>query len=352
MAGVEYDLQGRLQSFYAVPPQRERESGPSPAPDWAPLFAEARLDTSTVPPGRAAVDATPLLRRARRLGGLLAAPARDHPARGGRRLPRPARVVRDREPLDPSRARAGLPVHLGPTGDAVLLRARDGRARGRRRPPGLPQHPPRPRRSARRLPAGPRPRDPGRGLLGPARPPRARAGGRARPLRPRGGHRGPGGGPPLALLPRPRALRPPPPAVDARLLGPPARGRGARRGGGPRRPHRPGVGHRAGPPRRPRPRAHRVAGATGAAARGSRGRRAPLDAPAPELRRRSARERDPRRAGSPAALPGLEARDPPGPGRRCSRRGVPGLRGPGRLEGERLAAAALRDRGLGAPSSR
>ena len=50
MAGVEYDLQGRLQSFYAVPPQRERESGPSPAPDWAPLFAEARLDLSKFRP--------------------------------------------------------------------------------------------------------------------------------------------------------------------------------------------------------------------------------------------------------------------------------------------------------------
>ena len=50
MAGVEYDLQGRLQSFYAVPPQRERESGPSPAPDWAPLFAEARLDVSKFRP--------------------------------------------------------------------------------------------------------------------------------------------------------------------------------------------------------------------------------------------------------------------------------------------------------------
>ena len=57
-----------------------------------------------------------------------------------------------------------------------------------------------------------------------------------------------------------------------------------------------------------------------------RGRRAPLDAPAPELRRRSSGERDPRRAGSPAALPRPEARDPPGPGRRRSRRGVPGRR--------------------------
>lgn len=50
MTGASYDLQGRLQAFYAVPPQRERESGPSPAPDWAPLFAEARLDLSKLRP--------------------------------------------------------------------------------------------------------------------------------------------------------------------------------------------------------------------------------------------------------------------------------------------------------------
>jgi serine/threonine-protein kinase len=50
MAGAEYDLQGRLLSFYAVPPQRERESGPSREPDWAPLFAEARLDPSQFRP--------------------------------------------------------------------------------------------------------------------------------------------------------------------------------------------------------------------------------------------------------------------------------------------------------------
>ncbi len=50
MAGVEYDLQGRLQSFYAVPPQRERETEPAVAPDWAPLFAEARLDVSKFRP--------------------------------------------------------------------------------------------------------------------------------------------------------------------------------------------------------------------------------------------------------------------------------------------------------------
>ena len=50
MAGVEYDLQGRLVSFYRVPPQREKESGPSPAADWASLFAEARLDPSQFRP--------------------------------------------------------------------------------------------------------------------------------------------------------------------------------------------------------------------------------------------------------------------------------------------------------------
>jgi hypothetical protein len=51
MAGASYDLSGRLLSFYRVPPQLERrgvERAPAAAaatgPDWAPLFAEARLD--------------------------------------------------------------------------------------------------------------------------------------------------------------------------------------------------------------------------------------------------------------------------------------------------------------------
>jgi serine/threonine-protein kinase len=50
MAGASYDLTGRLVAFYAVPPQLERPEAPSPAAvsggeaDWAPLFAEARLD--------------------------------------------------------------------------------------------------------------------------------------------------------------------------------------------------------------------------------------------------------------------------------------------------------------------
>ena len=55
MAGARYDLRGRLLSFYVVPPQLERQAttaepavstGPASGgePDWAPLFAEARLD--------------------------------------------------------------------------------------------------------------------------------------------------------------------------------------------------------------------------------------------------------------------------------------------------------------------
>jgi len=49
MAGVTYDTQGRLLKFYAIPPQLEPETGgPAPAPDWSALFAEARLDSSTL----------------------------------------------------------------------------------------------------------------------------------------------------------------------------------------------------------------------------------------------------------------------------------------------------------------
>ena len=55
MAGASYDLRGRLQSFYCVPPQLERQpAAPEPAAstappsggsaDWTLLFAEARLD--------------------------------------------------------------------------------------------------------------------------------------------------------------------------------------------------------------------------------------------------------------------------------------------------------------------
>jgi len=50
MAGVRYDLTGRLLAFYAVTPQLE-EPAPGTAartPDWGPLFAEARLDPATL----------------------------------------------------------------------------------------------------------------------------------------------------------------------------------------------------------------------------------------------------------------------------------------------------------------
>ncbi len=43
MAGVRYDLRGRLLAFYAVPPQIETPGASAP-PDWTPLLAEARLD--------------------------------------------------------------------------------------------------------------------------------------------------------------------------------------------------------------------------------------------------------------------------------------------------------------------
>jgi len=50
MAGVRFDMQGRLLAFYAVPPQVEAAKGPVPAPDWAPLFTQARLDSTRVRP--------------------------------------------------------------------------------------------------------------------------------------------------------------------------------------------------------------------------------------------------------------------------------------------------------------
>jgi len=44
MAGIELDMEGRLLSFQAVTPQLESDARVGPAPDWAPLFVEARLD--------------------------------------------------------------------------------------------------------------------------------------------------------------------------------------------------------------------------------------------------------------------------------------------------------------------
>ncbi len=45
MAGVTYDMSGRLLRFYVIPPQLESDPpGPPVSPDWTRLFAEARLD--------------------------------------------------------------------------------------------------------------------------------------------------------------------------------------------------------------------------------------------------------------------------------------------------------------------
>ena len=50
MAGVRFDLRGHLLAFYSIPPQVD-EPGTEPGPpDWAPLFAEAHLDSARLRP--------------------------------------------------------------------------------------------------------------------------------------------------------------------------------------------------------------------------------------------------------------------------------------------------------------
>ena len=50
MLGMILDLDGRLRQFSAVPPQQEDPVSAGGPPDWAPLFAAAKLDTSTLQP--------------------------------------------------------------------------------------------------------------------------------------------------------------------------------------------------------------------------------------------------------------------------------------------------------------
>lgn len=50
MSGVQLDMQGRLLGLYAIPPQLEADASAAPAPDWATLFAEARLDPARFTP--------------------------------------------------------------------------------------------------------------------------------------------------------------------------------------------------------------------------------------------------------------------------------------------------------------
>src|SRR5712664_1842421 len=46
MISVFLDTQGRLLLFKRIPPERDPPSGPSPPPDWSPLFSAAGLDPS------------------------------------------------------------------------------------------------------------------------------------------------------------------------------------------------------------------------------------------------------------------------------------------------------------------
>jgi Protein tyrosine and serine/threonine kinase len=46
MTSVMVDTRGRLQEFHAVPVQHDLETGPAPAPRWAPVFEAAGLDLS------------------------------------------------------------------------------------------------------------------------------------------------------------------------------------------------------------------------------------------------------------------------------------------------------------------
>jgi hypothetical protein len=51
MAGVVYDMSGRLLRFYAIPPQLESDAPETPPEvDWNRLFAEARLDPGALRP--------------------------------------------------------------------------------------------------------------------------------------------------------------------------------------------------------------------------------------------------------------------------------------------------------------
>ena len=199
-------------AFYAVPPAaRAASAGRARGARLGAALRRGAARPVEVPPGRAAVDAALLLRRARGLGGHLAAAARDRPPRRGRRLPRPARLVRDREPLDAPRARAAVPAHRGPAGGCrrsyVLVLVALVGDRRRSSPTAT---------SASAAATGAAPSAwPSCSRLWPWPPGPCgahhvrRPGGRARPVRAGRGHRGPGGGAALALLPRPRALRAP-----------------------------------------------------------------------------------------------------------------------------------------------
>jgi hypothetical protein len=153
MAGLQYDMEGRLLKFYAVPPQLEGEGkAAAAAPDWTPFFAEARLD----PASFRSVEPrwTPALLRghADGLGGIVAGAAGHPGAHRGGVPPRAAGLVRDRLAVDAARAHGDVPVaHRQGPAPGALPHARLPAAR-RRRFHGAAQPGAGPRRPPRRLP--------------------------------------------------------------------------------------------------------------------------------------------------------------------------------------------------------
>ena len=157
MAGVRYDLRGRLVGLYAVTPQNESAIPPAAAaaPDWSLALRRGEARSGRVQARRAAVDAAVLLRRAGGVGGHVAVAARRAGARRGGGVSRQAGVVPGREPVDARRARPAVRPDARAArvdGDAARdprgAARRRGRARqaqpapGSRRPPrrGPPRH--------------------------------------------------------------------------------------------------------------------------------------------------------------------------------------------------------------------
>ena len=81
MAGVTYDMSGRLLRFYAIPPQLESDAaGPPPRPGLVAPLRRGAARPRRVPRGGPALDAALPHRRARGVGGGVAGAA-GHPVR-------------------------------------------------------------------------------------------------------------------------------------------------------------------------------------------------------------------------------------------------------------------------------
>ena len=329
MAGVTYDMEGRLLRFYAVPAQLDGDAA-APAPDWSPLFAEARLDPTTlraaaprwVPPfyadARAAWEG-PWPGRPDITVRVEAASHRGKPVSFEVVWPwtRPDRMEKYAWPAGKLfRQALWITLSLLLVGAAAFM-ARRNIVLGRGD-----------RRGAFRvalLLAG-------TGMLSWALGAHHVADWNAQSglVAPRGGPRRPPGRVRLALLPRGRAVCASAAPVDPRVLDPLPRGRARRPGGGPRRARRDRLGRArvlpgtspAGAAPRPRPAASRPDGwLPGSASRGG---------PAARFRARSRERGGPVRHGGDAALRPRPARPA---ARRPRRRGD--RRGPARAGGGR-----------------